>query len=402
MRNWLSGCVAAVLLTAAAALFWYFSDYRAFRQVEELCEVVQFGHDGEPAKVEEKLEPLKLAAYEGQYRDAASTYYRDACPNEKADLIYNAVLYAFDHGYDYICFPAAVCDDDLLFEAARYAVFDHPLLEENMAMDIVEVKYTYRDFVRYFYELKLPTNDGAHKAKKLYALNHARDIVEEQRGNSEEETARNLYDWLVRNVQYIEELNYNENDPHYIYDALVNGASNCDGMSNAYALLANLAGIECFNVSNVPDEDGVGHTWNILRLNGEYYQVDVTAESGYYEVVGENLFLSFARSAEALANGAYEEGCASLAPACSDKSRDGIGVDLFVSDRKPSKEERQQLDAAIERLERGEKKIVIRCEALSETDWDYNLSVLADWFASCRVEIRVVSAGKCCCVIYRN
>ena len=61
----------------------------------------------------------------------------------------------------------------------------------------------------------------------------------------------------------------------------------CDGYARAYKLLMNAAGISCERVGGTPVKSGVGHAWNILRLNDKdddasndkYYYVDVTWDS---------------------------------------------------------------------------------------------------------------------------
>lgn len=65
---------------------------------------------------------------------------------------------------------------------------------------------------------------------------------------------------------------------HNLYGALVNRTSVCDGYSKAFQYLLYCAGIQCFTVSGVATSPSgsENHAWNVVRLDGDYYYVDVT------------------------------------------------------------------------------------------------------------------------------
>ncbi len=54
---------------------------------------------------------------------------------------------------------------------------------------------------------------------------------------------------------------------------LVSGYALCEGYSKAFAYLCQSVGIECFCVSGTSNG---AHMWNIVKLGGEWYQMDVT------------------------------------------------------------------------------------------------------------------------------
>lgn len=69
-----------------------------------------------------------------------------------------------------------------------------------------------------------------------------------------------------------------ENDTDYeyadtIYGALVQKKALCEGYAKAFSYLCNLAGIENVIVTGYT---GVPHMWNMVKLNGNWYHVDVT------------------------------------------------------------------------------------------------------------------------------
>ena len=60
-----------------------------------------------------------------------------------------------------------------------------------------------------------------------------------------------------------------------IYGVFVEKKAVCAGYARAYQYLLNRMGIECAYVKG-PCPDGVWHAWNIVKLEGDYYYVDVT------------------------------------------------------------------------------------------------------------------------------
>ncbi len=57
------------------------------------------------------------------------------------------------------------------------------------------------------------------------------------------------------------------------YSALVNGSTVCAGYSRAFQYVCQLAGIPCYYCSGYAGEN---HAWNIICLDDEFYNVDVT------------------------------------------------------------------------------------------------------------------------------
>ena len=83
------------------------------------------------------------------------------------------------------------------------------------------------------------------------------------------EKALFLHDYIVQHVEY------EKTTPHYnhtAYEALVKGIAVCDGYAGAYDYLLSLAGID----SEMILSDEMGHAWNLVCLDGEYYYVDTT------------------------------------------------------------------------------------------------------------------------------
>lgn len=88
---------------------------------------------------------------------------------------------------------------------------------------------------------------------------------------SEYEKLRYLYTWIVEQTEYVSEASDNQN----IYSVFGNRQSVCAGYSRAFQYLAEKAGITCLYVTGTVNE-GESHAWNIVKCDGEWYNVDVT------------------------------------------------------------------------------------------------------------------------------
>lgn len=84
------------------------------------------------------------------------------------------------------------------------------------------------------------------------------------------ERERLLHDRLAKSITY----DLNEKYAHTAYGALVNGRAVCDGYTQAFQYLLQRVGIQSFMVTGTGN--GGNHAWNIVRIDGMYYNVDLT------------------------------------------------------------------------------------------------------------------------------
>lgn len=80
-----------------------------------------------------------------------------------------------------------------------------------------------------------------------------------------------FHDYLVLNCENDTESPYSNT----IYGALVQKNALCEGYAKAFSYLCNLAGIENTIVTGLTGA-GVYHMWNMVKLGGNWYHVDVT------------------------------------------------------------------------------------------------------------------------------
>ena len=107
-------------------------------------------------------------------------------------------------------------------------------------------------------------------------------LLREDMSEYEKELA--IHDWMIANAEYdTSELGHsvfdvpdeNNNNP---YGLLFSGKGICVGYSSTFQLFMDMIGIECITVYGTANEGGPGHehAWNMVRLDGEWYCVDVT------------------------------------------------------------------------------------------------------------------------------
>lgn len=129
--------------------------------------------------------------------------------------------------------------------------------------------------------------------QKQEELNKAVDSIvkEAQKLNSDYEKAKYVHDYLVESACYDEEGFYNsqhggtfDNLMYTAYGNLVNRKSVCAGYAKAYNLVMNKLGVECGNVSGVgiTSAGNGAHGWNYIKIDDEYYFVDVTWDDPTY------------------------------------------------------------------------------------------------------------------------
>lgn len=88
-----------------------------------------------------------------------------------------------------------------------------------------------------------------------------------QTDGSDYQKALWLHDWLLDQLEYDNSLKWSSSE-----SALTRGLGTCQAYESAYSKLLTAAGIENSETRDTYD----GHTWNAMKLDGQWYQVDCT------------------------------------------------------------------------------------------------------------------------------
>ena len=108
----------------------------------------------------------------------------------------------------------------------------------------------------------------------------------------EKEKVRSIYVWMTDNIRYDYKAIRKENVA--VEDRIKKGKAEkvlktkwavCEGYSNLFKALCDASGVACEIVTgNTKNSQGripgIGHAWNVVRVNGQWYPMDVTWGAG--------------------------------------------------------------------------------------------------------------------------
>lgn len=250
---------------------------------EEVVEPFIGFSETEPENTDQlcQLTPGELRNYTSRYGIYNTyTYFRHLSESEK--LIYRAYEYALDEGLPY-CW----IDDRLLQETERspfqileFLSLDSAVVEQNIAyqqdshtvihtmLDVQTAEETYTSlFIEDFTKKRRKNKDNAIlQAKIVLSRMQSIELYPDR------DVAEYIYDYLGGCTGYENDVE----DEEYLYSALCEGWTNCDGFANAFALMCILADIPCIEVNSDTPPSETGHTWNLVCLDGKWVHVDAT------------------------------------------------------------------------------------------------------------------------------
>ncbi|MBQ4395885.1 MAG: hypothetical protein II828_00010 [Clostridia bacterium] len=178
---------------------------------------------------------------------------RDAMMNGTADNI---------DIYDYRIAPSEVSD---LLAAVRDA---YPM--EYAAMGVSRYGWSYSGGVIYSLSLYENANfddnlTAAQRYDKLCKI--VNPVVKKASGMSNYEKVICIHDWLVLNSQYDETY-----ERSTAYQLLTEGTAVCQGYADSFKLFMDLLGVPSLVISS----NDMNHAWNMVKLGGQWYHIDVT------------------------------------------------------------------------------------------------------------------------------
>ena len=137
-------------------------------------------------------------------------------------------------------------------------------------------------------------SNGGFDLNMTYMVSYLSDAAQEEKvdqaeaevfqklklsGKTDYQKIKAIYDYICENVSY----DYtNLDDDTYIqkytaYGALIDKAAVCQGYASLFYRMALDAGVDARVISG---DAGGPHAWNVVRLNGKYYNLDSTWDAG--------------------------------------------------------------------------------------------------------------------------
>ena len=187
--------------------------------------------------------------------------------NEREQCLYKQIYYATTNFKQEIV-PCVNLSSDDAEKVMNAVMFDHPEIfwmgtgyqftySLNDIFTLLTFSYSFReeDCNAAKLQLEMVTSEILNGAG-----NYATDLDKE----------RYVHDYII------EHANYNGSNVfagQNLYSALVDGSTVCAGYSRAFQYIMTRLGIPTYYCVGISEGD---HAWNIIKINGEYYNVDLT------------------------------------------------------------------------------------------------------------------------------
>lgn len=143
----------------------------------------------------------------------------------------------------------------------------------------------------------------------------ATDIIDAAAGMSDVEKERYVHDWLTEHVVY----NMAAYDAQNAYSVLVDGRAVCGGYAIAFQYLMQRLNVPCWFCEGQginPETGQDNHAWNIVVLDGEPYNVDVTWDDFEDEDLCFTYYRYYNVADDVFSEDHIREGLAASLPVC--------------------------------------------------------------------------------------
>lgn len=278
----LSSCAFAGELIGYYALF-------ADRYIEEQQEI----NSEDPVESSESLEqpaenenagplPVFEDGYDfnkisDRYQYKQSRYGYESLEEGREQKLYEYIGYSAYHiGADKAengSYPIALIKDDTSVNEVQFMKVITAFQNDNPHVFWLTNDFEWYDMgsIRYFQMYSNISADKCKEMQKEFYTAVKKIITAIPAGAKEYERELFLHDYIIKNCLYVDEDMWQRYSP---YGALIQHEAVCEGYSEAFQLLLNCAGIESTVV--VGKSDGHPHQWNIVKIEGSWYNLDIT------------------------------------------------------------------------------------------------------------------------------
>ena len=234
----------------------------------------------EPVPVEH-VEPA-FGDEESKKRMEAQGYsYAYSTLNEQERRVYDQMVDAIENRKEYV--SLATTDQDVMEKSYWAMRYDHCefFWTESYQYEVFTDRNGNVTALYFRPEFTMTEEEQKEYGTKIQtAANELLEGISPDAGDYEK--ALYVYRTLIEETRYVTDSEHNQN----IISTFLNHETVCQGYSYGAQYLLNLLGIPCTTVCGTAE--GVNHSWNLIRMDGEYYYMDVTwGEAEYWAAMDE-------------------------------------------------------------------------------------------------------------------
>lgn len=190
-----------------------------------------------------------------------------------------------------------------------YDISDYELIKKIMDIDMEDYAFhydennplisgcylsNYIDYLSLYYhnkKLRIVIQFKYSKADMDSHFAMMNELSKELRCDTDYDTIQRVHDYLIKNFEYDKKTIYIN---HTDIDGFKDNQMVCSGYSLAAYYLLNAAGVHTrvitgYGGSGAPNESN--HMWNMVELDGEWYNMDITWDDSNKEIPTYNYFL---------------------------------------------------------------------------------------------------------------
>lgn len=209
----------------------------------------------------------------------------------------------------------------------------------------------------------------------------AQEIISETEQFAKLEAKEKLvHDELVEKVSYHEDADMGQS----AYSALVNKVSVCAGYARAFQYIMQQLGVPCYYCTGVSEGD---HAWNIVKLGGRYYNIDVT-----WDDTNPSTYDYYNKTDKEYAATHVRTGLSVKLPACVEKASDDNTYVESESKMEPLKWPLKPFDSqeAYEEEQRRKKQENLDKAKITEDEVMDNMD---EYYKDCLAQMEKVGSG---------
>lgn len=211
--------------------------------------------------------------------DAGTGYYAYETLTSEEKLVYNQMAECLFELKNEITISTR--NESVADQAFQCLMSDHPEIFWTSAYELTSYKVSGMDTDYVFKPIYIMSSTEVEEYQSIIDEEVKKCFQEMPSTDDEYAVAKYVFEYIILHTDYNKNAQHNQN----ICSVFGEQESVCMGYSKAYQYLLQEQGIQSVIVAGESDDEA--HAWNLVRLNGEYYYVDVTWGDPQFSAIEE-------------------------------------------------------------------------------------------------------------------